>query len=89
MQYPQIVTLVDFSNIPNAAVMAAALLETRKYFAEFNMTQPPMPTNANSFIPCRLLVTETENEVLSQNRVGRIQFIRENGDVCYDNEWRI
>lgn len=63
------------------------MTEVKEYFSEFNQNQPPFPENPISFIPFDLHVTETTDE--KNQRIGRIQFIKDGGKVCYDATWDI
>jgi hypothetical protein len=81
-------TLIRIDQINNGAAMAFALVETRKYFAEFNLPQPPLPDDFISFLPSILLITETQDE--RGKRVGRIKFTRPDDEAIYfDKEWEI
>jgi len=89
MPKEKIVTLINIPQITNQAVLTFALTETKKYFSEFNQKQPPIPDNVNAFVPGRLLITEIESDEVQQGRVGRIQFLRDDGTSYSDQKWRI
>ena len=81
-------TLIHIDEIKNGAAMAFALAETRKYFAEFNLPQAPLPDNFLEFLPSVLLITETKGE--RGQRTGRIKFSRPNDGAAYfEKEWEI
>jgi hypothetical protein len=81
-------TLIRIDQINGGAVMALALVETRKYFAGFNLPQPPLPDDCIAYLPSVLLITETRGE--RGKRVGRIKFIRPDDEATYfDQEWEI
>jgi hypothetical protein len=82
-----IAVLVEVSRIENVGALGVVLEETRKYFAAPRHTQPPIPDDVASFVPCRLLITELEAG--HRKRVGRIQFLRFDGTSLYDREWTI
>jgi hypothetical protein len=81
------IILIEATIIENTAALASILAETRQYFSAPRLTQPPIPDNVMSFVPCKLLVTELEGE--EEKRLGRIQFLRLDETSLYDQEWTI
>jgi hypothetical protein len=79
--------LIELTIIENAAVLESVLADTQQYFSAPRHTQPPIPDNVMSFVPCKLLITELEGE--PEKRVGRIQFLRLDETSLYDQEWTI
>jgi hypothetical protein len=79
--------LINATRLENVSALAFTLAETRKYFAAPQHSQPPLPDNVMSLVPCALLITELEEE--QGKRVGRIQFLQLDDTPLYDQEWII
>jgi len=80
-------TLLHFPDIITPVSLAEALEDIRKYFAADNLPQPPRPNINAAILPCTVLVTSKEEE--SGEDIGRIQFIRPDGTVFFDEKWVI
>jgi len=81
------IILIEATIIENAAALDCILADTRQYFSAPRHTQPPIPDNVMSLVPCKLLITELEGE--QEKRLGRIQFLRLDETSLYDQEWPI
>jgi hypothetical protein len=65
--------LIDIPGITTGASMVYALSMVRNHFAGFKLKQPPLPANAFTLMPCRILITDTD-EPPPAARIGRVQF---------------
>ena len=83
----QIAILIEATRVENMSALTFLLAETRKYFSAPRHSQPPIPDDVMSFVPCKLLITELEAP--PRTRVGRIQFLRLDDTTLYDREWII
>jgi hypothetical protein len=83
----QIAILIEATIIENVSALVHILASTREYFSAPRHSQPPIPDNVMSFVPCKLLITELEAERIT--RVGRIEFLQLDGSPLYDREWII
>jgi hypothetical protein len=77
--------LIHAAPLANSAALAFSLGEARKYFAEFNLPQPPLPDNVLSLAPRGLLISEWEEE--QGEKIGRIQISATDDSVMFDEEW--
>jgi hypothetical protein len=67
--------------------MVHALSLARDYFGDFKLQPPPLPPNAFTLMPCRILITDTD-ELPPAVRMGRIQFLSR-GVAVFDQQWSI
>lgn len=81
-------TLLHFPDLETAPALAFALTMTKKYFADAGWRQPPLPEDVASIIPCTLHASSKDGEERGE-LIGRIQFIRPDGTVLFDQQWTI
>jgi hypothetical protein len=79
--------LIDIPGITTGASMVYALSMVRNHFTGFKLRQPPLPANAFTLMPCRILITDTDDPPLSV-RTGRIQFLSQ-GVAVFDQRWSL
>ncbi|HET7086034.1 MAG TPA: hypothetical protein VFI23_14750 [Rhizomicrobium sp.] len=79
--------LVRGANLTNAAMVLHTVALARKYCADYRIPQPPLPADAASFAPCTLEMSEWKDD--DGGRIGRLQFLRDDGSVIFDQEWRL
>jgi len=81
-------TLIRIPDITSASTLAFALTLTKKYFDDAGWRQPPLPDDVTGTIPCTLYITSKDGEARGE-QVGRIQFIRPDETVFFDQQWTI
>jgi hypothetical protein len=79
--------LLDIPGITTGASMIYALSIVRDHFAGFELEQPPLPANPFTLMPCRILITDTD-EPPAAARIGRVQFLS-HGLAVFDQQWSL
>jgi hypothetical protein len=77
--------LVRGTNLTNAAMVLHTVALAQKYCIESGLSQPPIPSDVSSFFPCTLEMSEWEG--VDGERIGRLQFLADDGRIISDEEW--
>ncbi|HWA03184.1 MAG TPA: hypothetical protein VG819_06595 [Rhizomicrobium sp.] len=79
--------LIHGANLTNTAMLAHMFAEARRYFAEYSLPQPPLPSDVASYVGCELLITDTEGD--RGERLGKVTLTDADGRVRYEQDWLI
>lgn len=79
--------LLQGSNLSNAAQLVMMFAQARKYFVDFRLAQPPLPSDPAAFVGCDFLVTETAGA--NGERLGKVTLATPAGEVRFERNWVI
>lgn len=81
-------TLFRSRKIRNAAALAFVLTQFREWCDSRHLPRPPVPAGVEAFLPFTLVITQ-RHAVATQERIGCLRFLADDGSSYLDQEWQL